>query len=100
MGEWKFKCERCRRIYKGSTQNDVLECICHMDCDYCGQLQTVTTPVTKSGLSCRYPHTPQIHEPDPWNTNYGPCSNCGHYQAKSAVYALPMEAEDVTATES
>jgi len=91
--EWKFECARCGRIWHGSPQEDAIECICHMDCEYCGREQTVTTPVTRSGLTPKLNWTPQNHDPDPWNTTYGPCSNCGHYQARPVVYATPLSEE-------
>lgn len=74
--QWKFKCGRCKRIWASSIETISVSCICHMDCEYCGKKQTVTTEVSRSGMNPKFPYDPQTHDPHPWVTTHGPCSNC------------------------
>ena len=34
-------------------------------------------------------YSKHVH-PDPWRETHGPCTNCGHYQGRPIVYAVPI----------
>jgi|SRR3990172_3750896 len=89
----RFECPRCFRRYDDAEQNWEIECICHMDCEYCGKLQTVTTIYTPTKMTPKYDSEPMYSKhvhPDPWRETHGPCTNCGHYQGRPIVYAVPI----------
>ena len=90
MTDWKFRCPRCKREYVGSEKTIEIPCICHMDCPYCGKLQTCTTLASRSSYDFSYAYEGYEKEPDPPRTLYGPCSNCGYYSSLPPIAAIPV----------
>ena len=86
---YMFQCSRCSRYWTGTWEDDTIPCVCHLDCDYCGEIGTVVEGFD-APIGFKFEDGPSTLKPHVLET-WGICSNCGYHSPKKPWDAVHVE---------